>query len=37
MAYIVEVRDLSFAYPKEEVRALDHINLNIEEGEFLVL
>lgn len=37
MAYIVEIRDLSFAYPKEEVRALDHINLNIEEGEFLVL
>ena len=37
MAYIVEIQDLSFAYPKEEVRALDHINLNIEEGEFLVL
>ena len=37
MAHIVEIRDLSFAYPKEEVRALNHINLNIEEGEFLVL
>ena len=37
MAYIVEIQDLSFAYPNEEVRALDHINLNIEEGEFLVL
>ena len=23
MAYIVEIQDLSFAYPKEEVRALD--------------
>lgn len=37
MANIIEIRDLSFAYPKEEVRALDHINLTIEEGEFLVL
>ena len=37
MANIVEIRDLSFSYPKEEARALDHINLNIEEGEFLVL
>ncbi len=37
MANIIEIRDLSFAYPKEEVRALDHINLNIEEGEFIVL
>ena len=37
MAYIVEIQDLSFAYPNEEARALDHINLNIEEGEFLVL
>ncbi len=37
MANIVEIRDLSFAYPKEEVLALDHINLTIEEGTFLVL
>ena len=37
MANIIEIRDLSFAYLKEEVRALDHINLNIEEGAFLVL
>jgi len=37
MANIIEIRDLSFAYPNEETRALDHINLNIEEGEFIVL
>lgn len=37
MANIIEIDNLSFAYPKEESRALDHINLNIEEGEFLVL
>lgn len=33
----LEIRDLSFAYPEEEKRALDHVNLTIEEGEFLVL
>ncbi|MBR5047183.1 MAG: ATP-binding cassette domain-containing protein, partial [Eubacterium sp.] len=37
MAHILEIQDLCFAYPNEEIRALDHINLNIEEGEFLVL
>lgn len=37
MAALIEIRDLSFAYPKETVRALDHINMNIDEGEFLVL
>ena len=37
MANIIEICDLSFAYPNEEARALDHINLNIEEGEFIVL
>lgn len=33
----LEIQDLSFAYPEEEKRALDHVNLTIEEGEFLVL
>ena len=37
MANIIEICDMSFAYPNEEARALDHINLNIEEGEFIVL
>ena len=37
MGNIIEIQDLSFAYPNEEVRALDHINLNIEEGEYIVL
>ena len=36
-SYLIEIADLSFAYPKEEIRALNHIDLNIEEGEFLVL
>ena len=33
----LEIRDLSFAYPEEEKRALNHINLTVEEGEFVVL
>lgn len=37
MANIIEIQDLCFAYPKEEIRALDHIDLKIEEGEFIVL
>lgn len=37
MANIIEIQNLCFAYPKEETRALDHIDLNIEEGEFIVL
>ena len=37
MSKIIEIQDLSFAYPGEEVRALNHINLDVEEGEFLVL
>ncbi len=37
MGNIIEIQDLSFAYPREETRALDHIDLNIEEGEFIVL
>ncbi len=36
---IIEIRDLSFAYPndggKEAKNALDHINLSIEEGSFV--
>ncbi|MDO4555601.1 MAG: energy-coupling factor transporter ATPase [Lachnospiraceae bacterium] len=34
---ILEIRDLSFAYPGGEKRALNHISLSVEEGEFLVL
>lgn len=34
---LLEVRDLSFAYPNEEKRALNHISLSVNEGEFLVL
>lgn len=34
---LLEIRDLSFAYPKEEKRALNHISLAIKEGEFIVL
>ncbi|MCI6859395.1 MAG: energy-coupling factor transporter ATPase [Eubacterium sp.] len=33
----IEIKDLCFAYPNEDVRALNHINLTVEEGEFLVL
>lgn len=33
---ILEIRDLCFAYPGEEKRALNHISLSVEEGEFLV-
>lgn len=34
---ILEIRDLSFAYPEEEKRALNHVTLTVEEGEFVVL
>lgn len=34
---LLEIRELSFAYPEEKVRALDHVSLFVEEGEFLVL
>ena len=37
MGDILRIEDLSFAYPGEEIRALDHMNLQIEEGEFIVL
>ena len=26
---ILEIRDLSFAYPEEEKRALNHVNLKV--------
>lgn len=32
-----EIRDLSFSYPGQVVRALDHIDLTIENGEFFVI
>ncbi len=35
--YILEIRDLCFAYPEEKKRALDHISFGVEDGEFLVL
>ena len=34
---ILEIKDLCFAYPEEEKRALNHISFQIKEGEFLVL
>ena len=34
---ILEIKDLCFAYPTEEARALNHVNLNVREGEFIVL
>lgn len=37
MGSILRIEDLSFAYPNESVRALDHVSLTIEEGEFIVL
>ena len=33
----LQIRELTFAYPGEEKRALNHVNLTVEEGEFLVL
>lgn len=32
-----EIKDLSFSYPEREKKALDHVNLTIEQGEFVVL
>lgn len=37
MGSIVEITDLSFAYPEEESRALQKISLKIREGEFVIL
>ncbi|MBQ4046732.1 MAG: ABC transporter ATP-binding protein, partial [Lachnospiraceae bacterium] len=34
---IIEIKNLSFAYPNETLAALDHIDLQIREGEFVVL
>lgn len=34
---ILEIKDLCFAYPTEEVRALNHVNFTVKEGEFIVL
>ena len=32
-----EIRDLSFSYPEQTVKALQHVNLSIAPGEFIVL
>ena len=34
---ILEINDLCFAYPEEKKRALNHVSLHVEDGEFLVL
>ena len=34
---ILEIKDLCFAYPTEEARALNHVNFTVKEGEFVVL
>lgn len=34
---MLEIKDLCFAYPTEEERALNHVSLTIKEGEFIVL
>jgi energy-coupling factor transport system ATP-binding protein len=34
---MLDIQNLSFAYPGEENRALDRINLHIDKGEFIVL
>jgi len=34
---LFEIKDLSFRYPDEEQPALDHIQLTIEKGQFIVL
>lgn len=34
---LLEVRDLCFAYPNEEKRAINHMSLTVKEGEFIVL
>ena len=34
---MLDINNLSFAYPGEESRALDQINLHIDKGEFIVL
>ena len=32
-----EIKDLSFSYPDREKKALDHVNLTINQGEFVVI
>lgn len=34
---LLEIKDLCFAYPTEEARALNHVNFTVKEGEFVVL
>jgi len=34
---IFEIKNLSFTYPERKVKALDNVNLDINEGEFLLL
>ncbi|MBR6003213.1 MAG: ABC transporter ATP-binding protein, partial [Lachnospiraceae bacterium] len=34
---IIKVENLSFNYPKEENKALDYVNLSLNEGDFYVL
>lgn len=34
---LLEIKDLSFSYPEEEKRALNHISFSVNEGEFLVI
>ncbi|MDE6421670.1 MAG: ABC transporter ATP-binding protein/permease, partial [Lachnospiraceae bacterium] len=33
--HVIEFRDVSFAYPKTEVRVLEHVNLKLKAGEHL--
>ncbi len=32
-----EIKDLTFSYPEQEKKALDHVNLKVEQGEFIAL
>ena len=32
-----EIKDMSFSYPDRDKKALEHINLTVEQGEFVVL
>ncbi len=34
---ILEINDLCFSYPEEEERALNHVSLSVEAGEFIVV
>ena len=34
---IIKIKDLSFSYPDTEKKVLDKINININEGEFILL